>query len=271
MKVKVCPKCGAESKEDRESCSNCYASLSAVEPTESTNQPIIVGSRPGRAPRPPKSESQPSGPAEPTHPQGSNLEGMGIESSGRSPFYYREPPAVVSRRSNVGLLVFVLILLAGVGFAGWWFFLKQPSPAQVVQGFINACEAQDAEKAKSFLCKSTLNIPGVAEGFTKGFAAARKLGKDNHSSTSTGRIKLLSTSYTGTDKSTAIVASQSMDEKGEPIQPELTFDWVLIKEDGAWKIDLVTTVQKMFVKALGEAMKKAPKPPSNVPGGSVGR
>ncbi|MDH7602971.1 MAG: zinc ribbon domain-containing protein [Armatimonadota bacterium] len=256
MKVRVCPKCGAENNETRESCSNCYASLAGVEPTESTREPVTIPTGTGRPPRQPRREPQTSPSSEPVRAEGAVNEDLGAGVPGRSPFFYREPPPVVKQGSKVGLIVLALVVLAGAGFGGWYFVLRHPSPAQVVQSFIDACEAQDAEKAKSFLSKTTLQAPGVAEGFTKGFATARKLAREQGSQKSSGSMKILGTSYEGSSKDTAVVASQPLDERGQPASGGMTVNWVLVKEEGVWKIDLVQTIQRVFAEAFRQMSTK---------------
>lgn len=262
MKVKVCPKCGAENRPEKESCSNCYGSLEGVELTESTREPVITSSQPTRPPRPPRGEPLTNLPGEPVR-----KEETPAQSFGESPFYSSRPPVAVKQGANFGVIFLVVILLAGGGFAGWWFFLKPPSPAQVVQRFLDACEHQDAERAKVQLSKSTLDKPGVGDAFVTSFIKAREIAlQKGRTPGSAVTMKVVSTSYTDSDRKTAVVACQPLDEKGQPSKEmQFTFDWVLVKEEGGWKIDIEATVQKMFAKLFREMMEKGGKPPINVP------
>ncbi len=259
MKVKVCPKCGAENNEARQSCSNCYASLGGVEPTESTREPITIPQGAGREPRPPKGEPQSPPSDEPAKAENPLSDRPGAESPSRSPFYYPEPPPAVKQGSKAGWIVLVVVILAAAAFGGWYFLLRQPGPAEVVLSFINACEAGDTEKAMSFLSKTTLDFPGGKGGFVKGFITVRELAQEKGKKPTGTKVKILGTSYEGPDKSTAVVASQPLDEKGQPEAGGVKISWVLVKEEGAWKIDVFKMWQKMLPEILRHMSEKQPK------------
>ncbi|MGB9620796.1 MAG: zinc ribbon domain-containing protein, partial [Armatimonadota bacterium] len=256
-----CPKCGSENKESNESCSSCYASIVDVELTDSTREPMVIPPAPAKPAQPraaQPSAQQPqgpmhSGPAGPTGPVG------------HSPTY-RERPAPVRHGSKAVLLVFVLVLVAAGAGAGWWFLLRQPSPGEVVQRFLSACEDENAEKAKSFLSKSTLSIPGMAEAFSKAFSFARKTAKAGDKQRDL-TIRIVGTSYEGSAKNTAIVTWEPQDKTDIPSGIDARLDWVLVKEEGAWKIDLVESSNRTLRKLLREALKKGLKIPGNVPPG----
>jgi len=261
MKVKVCPKCGSENKETNESCSSCYASIVDVELVESTKEPIVLPpapppkpAQPRAAQAAPRSAQEPPGP--PPGPAGH---------AGYTPAY-SERRAPTRRRSSAGLVVLVLILAAGGAVAAWWFFLRQPSPGEVLQRFFSACEARDTEKAKSFLSKSSLSIPGMAEGFSKGFSAARKTAQA-HGKQEEAAIRVLATAYAGAESKTAIVTWEPRDKSDVPAGMDARFDWVLVKEEGGWKIDLLESSRRMMQKLFGEALKKGLKIPKGAPMG----
>jgi len=249
MKVKVCPKCGSENKETNESCSSCYASLAGVESTESAKAPMVLPPAPAKAAEPPKAETPAPPPQAPPSPYGPPP-GPIARPGGYTPGY-RERAAPVKQGSSVGLIVFILILLAGGAGAGWWFLLKPQSPGEVVQGFAAAAQSNDPEKIKSYLSQSTMNMPGFAEGFARGQELAAKNPKPKDDVDV--RVNVLSTVYEGAEKDTAIVTFEPEDKSKAPTGMGMGAkqELVLVKEDGKWKIDLPASIQRAVTKALG--------------------
>lgn len=279
MLVKVCPKCGAESKTTSASCSNCYASLADVpetvsqksqEPTAAQQQnpqkppaqappeeqaetgaaglaagqtaPVFSGQQPGQTQQTPPSPYGPPPGAAPRPP-----------SYGQS--HERSQPARTG--SSAGIIALVLIVLAGAAFGGWWFFMRSSGPEQVVERFMAAAKSGDFAAFKSCLSESSVSmfntIPGGEEKIAEEFKKQGG-GKDFDG-------KILKTSYEGNN---AIVEISPADASKMP--PSIkTVDIVLVKESKEWKIDLEATVIRMMQKAF----KGMPQGGFGKPGGAM--
>jgi len=166
---------------------------------------------------------------------------------------YRERATPVSQGSPAGLIAVILILIAGGAVAGWWFFLRTPSPGEVVQRFAVAAKDGDVEQIKPYLSQSTLDLPG----FERGMAAAKERaashkepGKEEDT-----RVKILNTVYEGADKNTAVVTFEPEDKSKAPAGMAKPQEVILVKEEGKWKIDLAATLQREFQKAFGKGFK----------------
>ncbi len=249
MEVKLCEKCGAENKIDNEVCSSCYASLVGAKVVQSTKEPVVVSQVQPRAPRP----SQPQAPAATTPQNQVYGPPPGASAVGPPPqgmFTERRPP--VKQRSGGGALAFIiiLILVAGGAAAGWWFYLRPPSPEQVMRTFITASVDMDAEKAKSCLTKDSLNVPGVAESFTQIGNAGDK--PDPKSV----QFEIKETTYEGAEKSTAVVnVNFKLPEKVSTKVDSLDIPFVLLQEEGRWKIDARQSQQRM-IQSLMQQMRQ---------------
>lgn len=264
MQVKICPKCKAENKAENTACSKCYAPLDEV-PLSEVADPVAP---PPRVSTPP---DQPTAPptqvAPPTEmpkvpPVGAPTPPAAPPSmAGPSP--YGPPPSAVytppvrefTRPTKPGPnwsgIVLLILILGGGGFAGWWFFLRPPSPAEVVQRFHAAAKAGDIEKLKDCLSAGSrplLDTPGAAESVKKELVIAE---------TEDGKPKIGETTFEG--ESTAFVKIEP--PPSEQIPAGVTVGFVLIKEDGRWKIDLQQTMKRLMEQAMREMMKKGFKMP----------
>lgn len=172
----------------------------------------------------------------------------------------RERPQPIKQGPNVGAIVFVLILIAGAAFAGWWFFMRPLPPEQVVQKFMEAAKANDVEKVKPFLSKDSLDLLEQQRKMT---------GQTNMNMGGlTEDVEIGATKYEGTDKSIALVPIGPKDKsKIQPGQPS-SIDLVLLKEEGKWKIDLKETMNRVMKMVFEEMRKKGYGPP---PGGRFPR
>ncbi|MDO8588039.1 MAG: zinc ribbon domain-containing protein [Armatimonadota bacterium] len=113
-----CPKCGAENKPDSAACVNCYTPLESGPVDRSSGpQPNPASKTLGRPPR-----------ARPAKPR-------------------RSPGSVV------GIVVLILILLAGGGCAYWKlvYLPNNPTPIEVVRALIRASETGDKESMKKYV------------------------------------------------------------------------------------------------------------------------
>ena len=253
MQVKVCAKCGAENKETNDSCSSCYASLADARTAESTKEPIVLPPEP--AERPERRPTETPTPAAQMPPPGPP-----VATSTYSP-PFRERPAPVKQGSSAGVIIVILILIAAGAAAGWWFFLRAPSPGEVVQAFFKASKGADVEKVKSYLSSSTLNMPGFADGFQRGFEFASKNRQSQGGKKDDADVRIFQTTYEGSDKNTAVVMCEPTGQSIVSSGTGGTIDIVLVKEEGKWKIDMMATAQRMFQKMMGEAGKKGFKMP----------
>jgi hypothetical protein len=251
MQVKVCPKCGAENRPDKASCSGCYTSLEGVAETEA--QPRPAPTQPQAQPRPPAQPqaqmppaaqplgasplSGPAGPAGPTGPTPADNYAAppGAPSPyGPTPTYSERRSAPASRGPNWGAIVGVLILLlGGGGFAGWWFFLRAPGPEAVVQKMIDAQKAGDRETFKSCFSASSISLLSMAPGGADAVMDAMMKQTPNEKPG-----KIISTTYED-NGATAIVTVAS----------NQTNELVLIKDNGQWKLDLMASGMRKMKKA----------------------
>ncbi|MCX8052380.1 MAG: hypothetical protein N3B12_01100 [Armatimonadetes bacterium] len=258
MKVKICPKCGSENKEANESCSSCYASLDNAELRESTNEPIAVP--PSKPVTPRSSQPRASSTETPQSPYGPPV--GSVVGPTRPVSTYRERRVPAKQGFGFGAFVFILILLAAGGGSGWWFFLRPPNPGEVVLRFTAAQASHDVEKMKSCLSQNTLNWPGFSRGLEIGAKIAAK------SEVEVPSVKILTTTYLGADKSTAVVTYEPCDKSKIPAGFDARQEMLLVKEEGQWKIDMIGTLQRAIKKAFGGAVKPGSGsfrtyPPSN--------
>ena len=238
MLIKLCPKCGAENKPDKASCSGCYASLEGVPETEGKERPAAPPPQPNQD-RP--AAAQPlGGQAEQSATPTSNyMAPPGAPSSyGPSVNERRQP---VKQGPNWGAIFLVVLLIAGGAFGGWWFFMKPASPDAVVQRMIDASKAGDYDKYKSCLCQSFLTKMAQSPQGEQAMRSAmqQQAGKN-------GGGKVGKTTY---ENNGLIAVVELTPNEGAQLQPGLTsVDIVLIKESGQWKIDLEATGRRLMKK-----------------------
>ena len=246
MQVKVCPKCGSENKADKASCSGCYASLESVAPTEAKERPAPVQTQPA-AQRPPAAQPlSSSGPAGAGAPAPNHR-----PPSTYGPSFNERRSAPVKNGLNWGAIVFVVLLLGGAAFAGWWFFLKPASPEAVVQKFIDANKVGDYDALKSCLCQTNIAAIGRLPG---GEEATRQKMKQGGGGGQQIDADIVNSTYENSG-AIAVVEVRPKDQKQLP-PGVTTTEVVLVQEDGKWKIDMGATVMR--------AMKQLH--PNGVPG-----
>jgi hypothetical protein len=257
VQVKICPKCKAENKLSNASCSKCYASLEGALSSE-VPDPVVpeaqqdtqsaqpqIGSAPpaptiGAAPGMPTVGGPP--PAEgPPPATGANPYGPPPSAVYTPPM--RENSRPIRQGPDVGAIVLLIVLLAGAGFGAWWFFLKPKGPEQVVSAFMEATKSGDLEKMKTCLASSSrklFEMPGVAEGFKRGFEYAKSHGGNPDDK----QYKYGPTTFEGDSKAVVQVSESKSDGSaaGE------TQDMVLVKEEGKWGIDFQETMTRALAK-----------------------
>lgn len=234
MQVRICPKCKAENKFSSASCCKCYASLEGAEVKEAPDPvvPEIVQKPP---PHHPRSAEIPPPAAPPS---------AGPNDYGPPPLY-AEPPGLSKRPvksgPGAGFIVFLVIVLAAAGFAGWWFLMKPKTPEQVVTAFIAAGEKGDPAEIKLYLCagsKDVMDRPDAGNMFKSG-----------------SKIKVGETTFEG--DSTAVVQITPDQSSSDPMMKELgTLPLVLVKEQGKWLIDLQESEKRMMAKIMPLLIKK---------------
>lgn len=137
--------------------------------------------------------------------------------------------------------------------------------------FITATVDMNAEKAKSCLTKDSLNVPGVAESFTR-------LGNvGDKPDPKSVQFEIKDTTYEGAEKSTAVVnVNFKLSGKVSSKADNLDLPFVLLQEEGRWKIDARQSQQRMMQSLMqqlrqhgfggtpgpgGPGMMDPPRPP----------
>lgn len=249
MQVRVCPKCGAENRPDRASCSNCYTSLEAVAETEAKPRPVPTQPR-AEAPNQPVSASPLTGPAVTAGPTPAD----NYAPPPGAPSPYGPPPsferrlAPTSRGPNWIAIILTIVILAGAGCGGWWAYNKfvKPSPEAVIQKMIDAAKEGDYDKFKSCLSQDSISLMNMQVGENE--EAARAAMKRSASNEQTAKIT--GTTYEDGGK-TAVVSMVSTKPlpAGMPESMKTT-EMVLLREDGQWKLDLKSTMARMMKKVF---------------------
>lgn len=224
-----CPRCGSENAEGRAVCWKCYAFLTG--PSREALEKEAA--RPESAP-PPRARERPA----------------------------RAGPSPLPR------IVAAVVLLAIAGGGLWWYFLYLPNhPENVALGYVGAREEAAREgkvyprAALPFLCKkdrAVLEIiikkfgesgPAAAGAAVKELAAAGKV---------TIKHKVESVSREG--GRAVVKVRTSSGKKGETLRT-WTDPYVLVKEDGKWKIDQDATWGEAAREHEMPAGEGTPSPP----------
>lgn len=140
-------------------------------------------------------------------------------------------------QSKVGWVVGVLLVAALGG--GAWYALGGGGPEKAVSTFLTASAAGDTAGAKAVLAKNSQSLGS-------GLSQLGKLG-DNKG----GGAPSVGKATVEGDRAKVPVAyrlPESMSKMGGATELKLTY--VAVKEDGAWKVDLVATSGEML-KGLG--------------------
>lgn len=289
MQVKVCPKCGWENKIVNASCSNCFAKLDDVVPTEAKEKPQ-VSTTPAQAPNPPQPSQLQAAPMNNTASDGGGLaagqtppsyrnpdavpggpgqNGPSGPSSYGAPFQERRPVPPPPKKSGAGGIITAIIILVvlGVGgYFGWQYYVKSRGPEAVVQKMMDAGKNGDYDGYKACLNSRSIEqlnmviqmIPGGEEALKK-----RIKEKSGESIGNTeGRIVGVEYDETNNNNSALVKVQPTDSSKLPPGIKEVEI--VCDKEDGEWKIDMVSTGQRMIKKIMqnGGGMKM----PRGMPG-----
>lgn len=229
MQVKVCPKCGAENRAANVSCSSCYTSLESVRPTlsKSTDRPA----RPQQAP----------GPGAPSHAPP-----------------YRSQPQVAQGGSYSWVLILVLLALAG-GVVAVVMKSNKPlpepavTPDQVVLAFLQAKGTGDFQKVAPHLCAASLDKLNSAFSGKQAESAGIERA-DIHDmflwsvhpdkqQLAGSDIKVENVQDDNIDRDFRAVHATITPRSGQPLLFETECDFVVVREENEWKVDLANSVR----------------------------
>jgi hypothetical protein len=148
------------------------------------------------------------------------------------------PTQLTAKKSPVVLIVVVVLVIAAAAAAGWYFLLR-PTPQRAVKAYLHAAEAGDSAAMKALLSADSLkllNIGGAAS------ANAMKAPVPTGTTYTLGETKIEGDKATVFVKYTSAAAPNTTQGQGLP--------FVVVKEDGQWKIDLLPT---LLMQGLGTA------------------
>lgn len=249
QQVKMCPKCGTENKSQNAACATCFTSLTAV-PTTLSNKPEATFTPPNSAqaaPVPSKPEVTREVP--PASPMGGFPGGSIIAPHGTN----RPVSRGIGAGAVIGWIVAIL-LIGGMAFGGWWFFMKPAPPDQVVRQMFEASKAKNADKVMALLCKDDIAQMGGPEAARKAMENSSSLVPAN----STEEIKLGTVTYEGED--TALVEIVPSAKDAETMKAQMGADYkfciVAKREDGKWKVGLQETGKRVMADLFKAAAKK---------------
>ena len=249
MQVKLCPKCGSENKEDKASCSGCYASLEGIAPTEAKDRPAPVQAPPAAQQPPAAQPLSSSGPGAAS--DGPPAPNYGPPPSTYGPSFNERRSAPVKRGPNWGAIVLGVLLLGGAAFAGWWFFLKPAGPEAAVQRMMDAINEGDWDKMKSCYTQSSVSMLEMIGDEKMREVFAKSKGKDPGA-------KIIKTTYEN-DGKTAVVEVESANGQGTMLAMK-SQELVLLQESGRWKIDIRSTGMRMQKKMYPNGVPAMPRP-----------
>ncbi|MBI5834128.1 MAG: DUF2950 family protein [Armatimonadetes bacterium] len=140
-------------------------------------------------------------------------------------------------QSKIGLVIGVLVV-AAIGGAAWYFMGGGGGgPEKAVTGFMAAQTAGDATALKAVLSKNS-------QAMAAGMGAMPKANKDAPQPT-------IGKAVIEGDKAKVPVTHKMPEAMAKMSgMTEMTMNFVTVKEDGAWKVDLMATGEEMM-KGLG--------------------
>lgn len=157
-----------------------------------------------------------------------------VPASGSSPSRDELPIVVDDGIIQWKIIAAVTVLMAVLTYSTWYFLIRTPGPEETLTGFFQACTTQDLETMKPYLTKNSLDLID-AVGYDRANRTTPMTGGDLN-------MQIVGTSYEGSMRETAVVQVRP---GNAPPGVSLTFDFVLQKEDGGWKIDLPETGNRM--------------------------
>ncbi|HOM71187.1 MAG TPA: hypothetical protein PLP86_02985 [Armatimonadota bacterium] len=200
------------------------------------------------------------GPGGPQSPQGPSPYGPPRSSYGPpppAPPGYRGGPRKPETKSssNIGSIIATILLLfalvGGGGFAYYQFIYLANTPLGVARGYMNAMMNGDAEKAKKYMTKASLDMPEISDDqFINQINQLKE--KTDEAGFAEGKDYYLE--LESSDESTARVVfnlnADKLNEGMNSLPPSKTrellrkyllegFPLMLAKEDGKWKMDII--------------------------------
>lgn len=232
MDVRICPQCGAENKRSYSSCSKCRTSLASVPATTGRETAVATA----------VSETQPQPQAPP--PGGPPVTGLGSS-------YFSERPQPVKKGSGgwVGMLIFALVLGA-VGVGAWMYINRPLPPEQVMQRIFDASKAGDYEKLKPHITRASIDLLVAQHGGEENLA--RQMKSEANGSGVADLLKadtsIKGVRMEGEDKAIAQVElpDDSVQQFKALTGAELKVEFVLLREERHWKMDLPQTEDRMI-------------------------
>jgi len=153
-------------------------------------------------------------------------------------------PAPVRRGPKWGVIAIALVLIVGAGaFAGWWFLLRAPSPASVVQRFIDSAKAGDYDRMISCLTRKSATAFIKESGGKQGVRREMEEGRKDFL-----QSRVFGATYRNGGK-IALVKMETKTKEGSAVSTDTT-DIVMVREDSRWKIDFDATFDLAFSKSL---------------------
>lgn len=148
------------------------------------------------------------------------------------------------------VVVVILVVLVGAG-AAWWFLLRQ-TPEQAIEQFMAAAEAQDVQKARSFLSQESLQAADELQKQAQTAFVGMMPGGDVEVDLAvmTAYQMLSASERAGKAKVEGNTATIPMKAKGPVPMGVPTQPAKLVKEGGEWKLDLAEQL-RMAAKLMG--------------------
>jgi hypothetical protein len=156
-------------------------------------------------------------------------------------------PARSSKGKWTALVLILVVVAAAVG--GWYFFLRA-TPEKAVRGFLEASDRRDINAMKSHLSAQSVRLINQFGG---------KMSPDKMFPRRTGKTpdyvvgKATIQGERATVPVTAAMPKEAAPYLGGKSQMEVPF--VVIREEGKWKVDLIETSAAMMGAAMKEMMK----------------
>lgn len=160
---------------------------------------------------------------------------------------YRKPEPVKSSGSGamIAVILLVIALIGGGGFAYWKFVAQKSGPKGTVRQFLAAAQKHDLEAMKSYLCKSTLANPYLTDKFYEGIDTA--LEKNNNKRKPVEGIDFTLIAGPNDDTTATVYVKDKVWKSSTPEEfKEKGVPLILVKEDNKWKIDVTQTIQQMM-------------------------
>ena len=163
---------------------------------------------------------------------------------------------------SAGKVIAIILVLAVIGAAAGWYFVLRSTPEKTMKLMLEASEKKDTAAVKTFFCakdqKLLAAMPG-GEMLPMGASPGEK-----------PKYKIGTSTITG-DKATIPVTFEipkGSIPAGMSVGPEMPMTFVLVKEEGTWKVDMQATMAEMFkglglgdmMKGMGDAMNEMPRP-----------